>query len=97
MIVIIVRRDNMLQTINMLDLRKRVGEVIDKTLYRKDRFLIRRKNKPVAVLVPIEDYEIFIGGDEDIEIYTSKRTKNFEKEDRLTPKEKVIAKQLLSS
>lgn len=87
----------MLQIISMLDLRKRVGEVIDKTLYRKDRFLIRRKNKPVAVLVPVEDFEMFIGSEEDIELYSQKRIKEFGKQDRLTSKEKAIAKQLLSS
>lgn len=85
----------MLQSINMLDLRKRVGEIVDKTLYRKDRFLIKRKNKPVAVLIPVDDYELFIGEYEDIEIYTDKRIKEFEKQDRLTPKEKAIAKRLI--
>lgn len=87
----------MLQAINMLDLRKKVGEIVDKTLYRKDRFLIQRKNKPVAVLVPIEDYEMFIGSDEDIELYTATRVKEFEKQDLLTPKEQAIAKRLIGS
>lgn len=87
----------MLQSINMLEFRKRVGEIVDKTLYRKDRFLVRRKNKPVAVLVPVEDYELFIGGEEDIEIYSDKRIKEFERLDRLTSKEQAIAKRLLGS
>mgnify|MGYP001584410464 CR=1 FL=1 len=87
----------MLQTINMLDLRKKVGEIVDKTLYRKDRFLIRRRNKPVAVLVPIEDYELFIGNDEDIELYSEKRIKEFERADELTAREKTLANELISS
>lgn len=87
----------MIQSISMLDLRKRIGQVIDSSFYRKDRFLIKRKDKPVAVLVPLEDYELFIGDESDIEIYTKKRTKEFEKQDRLSAREKVIAKKLLGS
>lgn len=87
----------MIQSISMLDLRKRIGQVIDRSIYRKDRFLIKRKDKPVAVLVPIEDYELFIEDEKDVEIYTKSRIKEFEKEDRLTDKEKKILKRLLSS
>ena len=87
----------MIQSISMLDLRKRIGQVIDSSFYRKDRFLIKRKNKPVAVLVPLEDYELFISDEGDIEIYTRKRIKEFEKEDRLSTREQVIAKKLLGS
>lgn len=87
----------MLQSITMLDLRKRIGQVIDRSFYRKERFLIKRKDKPVAVLVPLEDYELFIGDDRDIELYTEKRIKEFEKQDRLINKEKAIAKKLLST
>ena len=87
----------MIQSISMLDLRKRIGEVIDNSFYRKDRFLIKRKNKPVAVLLPLEDYEFFIGDDSDIEIYTRKRIKEFEKADQLSIREKLIAKKLLGS
>lgn len=85
----------MLQNINMLDLRKRVGQIIDEAFYRKDRFLIKRKNKPVAVLIPVEDYEFFISDDSDIEIYSKGRIKEFEKQDRLTTEEKSLAKTLL--
>ena len=87
----------MIQSISMLDLRKRIGQVIDSSFYRKDRFLIKRKDKPVAVLLPLEDYELFIGDDRDIEIYTKKRIKEFEKQDRLSTKEKTIVKKLLGS
>lgn len=87
----------MIQSISMLDLRKRIGQVIDSSFYRKDRFLIKRKDKPVAVLVPLEDYELFIGNESDIEIYTKKRIKEFEKQDRLSTKEKVAVKKLLGS
>ena len=87
----------MLQTITMLDLRKRIGEVIDRSIYNKDRFLIKRKDKAVAVLVPLEDYQLFIGDDSDIELYTNKRIAELEKEDRLSTKEQALAKKLLTS
>ena len=85
----------MLQSINMLDLRKKIGEVMDRTLYRKDRFLIRRKNKPVAVLVPLDDYELFIGDDKDIELYSDRRISDFKTQDKLSGKEKRDAANLL--
>lgn len=87
----------MLQSITMLDLRKKIGEIIDQSFYRKERFLIKRKDKPVAVLVPIEDYELFIGNEKDIEIYTDKRIREFIKEDKLTKEQKAAAQKLLSS
>jgi len=87
----------MLQNISMLDLRKKVGQVIDETFYRKDGFLIKRKNKPVAVLIPIEDYELFMADDSNIELYSKERTKEFDRQDRLSTNEKKLAKMLLKS
>lgn len=84
----------MLQNISMLDLRKKAGQVIDEAFYRKDRFLIKRKDKPVAVLIPIEDYE-YLMDDSDIEIYSEERIREFEIEDRLSTEEKTLAKALL--
>lgn len=79
----------MLQDISVLDLRKKVGQVLDETFYRKDRFLIKRRNKPMAVLIPLEDYQTYFD-DPDIEIYTKERIKEFEKEDR--PSRVLLAK-----
>lgn len=73
----------MLQDISMLDLRKKAGQILDETFYRKDRFLIKRKEKPMAVLIPVEDYEAYFD-DPDIEIYTKKRIKEFERQDRIS-------------
>ena len=84
----------MLQNINMLDLRKKAGQVIDEAFYRKDRFVIKRKNKPVAVLIPVEDYQ-YLMDEADIEVYSKQRIKGFEREDRLTAEEKSLAQTLL--
>lgn len=70
----------MLLDISIFDFRKRVDQVLDETFYQKHRFLIKGKSKPMAVLIPIEDYETYFE-DEDIEIYTQERIKKFEKED----------------
>ena len=86
----------MLQSITMLDLRKKIGEIVDQSFYRKERFLIKRKDKPVAVLVPIEDYELFIGDEKDIEIYSDKRIREFLKEDKLTKEQKAAVQKLLA-
>ena len=84
----------MLQNITVLDLRKKVGQILDETFYRKDRFLIKRRNKPMAVLIPIEDYQAYFD-DPDIEIYTKKRIKEFEKEDRISKALLAKAKKIL--
>ena len=84
----------MLQDISMLQLRRKAGQILDETFYRKDRFLIKRKDKPMAVLIPVEDYETYFD-DKDIEIYTTERIKEFEKEDRLNKALLVKAKKIL--
>lgn len=77
----------MLQTISPLELRQQTGAILDKVLYRKDRYLIRRKNKPLAVLVPYDEYQQQVpetfGED-----YTDERIAEFLKADRLTAKQR---------
>lgn len=84
----------MLQDISMLQLRQKAGQILDETFYQKHRFLIKRKNKPMAVLIPVDDYRIYFD-DSDIEIYTQKRIKEFEKEDRLSKTLLTKAKKIL--
>lgn len=48
----------MVKTINMLELRSKIGEVLDQTYYKKDYFLIRRGRKDLAVIIPLEDYQL---------------------------------------
>lgn len=84
----------MLQDISMLQLRQKAGQILDETFYQKYRFLIKRKNKPMAVLIPIEDYENYFN-DPDIEIYTQKRIKEFEEQDRLSKTLLAKAKKIL--
>lgn len=84
----------MLQDISMLQLRRKAGQILDETFYQKYRFLIKRKDKPMAVLIPIEDYKNYFD-DPDIEIYTKKRIKEFERQDRLSKTLLAKAKKVL--
>lgn len=86
----------MLRTIGMLDLRKRPGQVLDEAFYRKERFLIKRNKRTMAALIPIEDFLRYFE-DEDIEIYTKQRQREFQEQDRLTPSEKRKIENLLAS
>ena len=87
----------MIQAVNMLEIRQKLGEIVDRALYRKDRFIIKRKNKPVAALIPLEDYALFIGDESGIEIYSKKRIQEFAKNDLLGKDEQSIIEKLLSN
>lgn len=86
----------MFRTIGMIDLRKRPGQVLDETFYRKELFLIKRNKRIMAALIPIEDFLRYFE-DEDIEMYTPKMIKEFQEQDRLTPSAKQKIKNLLAS
>ena len=85
----------MFKTIGMLDLRKRPGQVLDETFYRKERFLIKRNKRAMAAIIPIEDFVRYFE-DEDIELYTAQRVKQFQTQDRLTASSKRKIEKLLN-
>lgn len=72
----------MQQIVQMVDFRKKPGEIIDKIYYQKNTFIIQRNKKKMAVLMPIDTYEALFP-EEDIETYSNKRIKEFEREDVL--------------
>ncbi|OQW97786.1 MAG: hypothetical protein BWK77_00920 [Verrucomicrobia bacterium A1] len=37
-----------------MDVRKRVGDILNRVALRGDEFLIERKGKPLAVVLPVE-------------------------------------------
>lgn len=73
----------MIKTISMLDLRKRPGQVLDETFYKKYRFLVNRNKKAMAVIIPVDDFRRYFE-DEDMELYSKQRIKEFLKEDKLS-------------
>jgi prevent-host-death family protein len=47
----------MTEKISTLDVRQRIGDLLNRVALRHDEFVIERKGKPLAALVPIERLE----------------------------------------
>ncbi len=47
----------MKKTVSTIEVRKRLGEILDRVALRHDQFIIERKGKPLAAVVPIEKLE----------------------------------------
>jgi prevent-host-death family protein len=48
---------SMSTSVSTMELRSKLGEVLDRTLYRKEAFVVERKGRPLAAIVPMEQYE----------------------------------------
>lgn len=46
-----------MKTLSALDLRKKLGEVLDTVAQSKERVMISRANKPLAVIISVDEYE----------------------------------------
>ncbi len=44
-------------SVTTMDLRNKLGEVLDRAYYRHEEFVVERKGRPLAAIVPIEQYE----------------------------------------
>ena len=44
----------MIERVSTLDVRQRIGDMLNRVSLRHDEFVIERKGKPLAALVPIE-------------------------------------------
>ncbi len=42
------------ETITTLDIRKRLGEILNRVALRHDEFIIERRGRPLAALIPVE-------------------------------------------
>ena len=47
----------MIETISTIEMRQRLGDLLNRVALRHDQFLIERKGKPLAAMVPIERLE----------------------------------------
>lgn len=47
----------MRKKLSTMQARERLGELLDQAYYRGDEFIIERKGKPLAVIVPFEEYQ----------------------------------------
>lgn len=75
------------QTISALKARTNFGDLLNQVNYGKKTILIQRANQNMAVILPVEMFESFFNPpDDDIEIYTDQRIKEFEKADKIDAK-----------
>src|SRR6266478_3539957 len=47
----------MAEKVSTLDVRQRLGDILNRVALRHDEFVIERKGKPLAALIPIERLE----------------------------------------
>lgn len=47
----------MTDTVSTMDVRARIGDMLNRVALRHDEFIIERKGKPLAALVPVERLE----------------------------------------
>jgi len=47
----------MTEKVSTIDVRQRIGDMLNRVALRHDEFIIERKGKPIAVLVPVERLE----------------------------------------
>ena len=79
-----------MSTITTVELRKHLAEVVNAAKYRKERLVLTRHNKPVAALVPFEDYQL-LEALEDKEDLKAALAALGDAEDELVPWEAVRA------
>ena len=51
-------RGSLCLTVSIVHAKNHLSELITKTTYNRERFIITRRNKPVAALVSLEDLQI---------------------------------------
>ena len=47
----------MTDKVSTMDVRQRIGDMLNRVALRRDEFIIERKGKPLAALVPVERLE----------------------------------------
>ena len=48
----------MIETISTIEMRQRLGDLLNRVALRHDQFVIERKGKPLAAMVPIERLDL---------------------------------------
>ncbi|MGD0237155.1 MAG: type II toxin-antitoxin system Phd/YefM family antitoxin [Syntrophorhabdales bacterium] len=49
----------MAKELNALAVRGKLGEILEKVFYNGEEYVIKRGNKPMAALIPVEAFEAF--------------------------------------
>jgi prevent-host-death family protein len=55
--MIVAKEGSMAEKISTMDVRARIGDLLNRVSLRQDEFIIERKGKPLAALVPIQRLE----------------------------------------
>lgn len=75
-----------MKEINVIDLRKKFGEVLDEVRYKKEPVIVKKNGRQIVVLMDIEVFRAAQGHLQEeafIEEYSDERIKEFLEEDRL--------------
>lgn len=51
----------MQKTISAIKARRNLGEILNEACYKGDEFVIERAGKPIAALIPLDEFEILTG------------------------------------
>lgn len=70
-------------------LRNRIGDLLARVRYRKERVIIEHRGKPVAALIPLEDLELLERLEEEWETQLLRAAKA--SSEKLVPLEELIA------
>jgi prevent-host-death family protein len=49
----------MAKELTALKIRKSLGEILEEVYYRGEEYIIKRGNKPMAVLIPVTEFDNF--------------------------------------
>ena len=49
----------MLRVVTAMKARKNLGEILEEVFYKRTRFVIKRGRKPMAVVLPVTEYEAY--------------------------------------
>ncbi len=60
----------MLRVVTAIKVRKNLGEILEEVFYKQNSFVIKRGQKPMAVVLPLAEYEAYRRQrDEDFRIF----------------------------
>ena len=60
-------------SLSISDVRNNLGDLVNRTLYKGERFTISRKGKPAAVLVSVEDANLLVALEDRIDLEAARR------------------------
>jgi len=66
-----------LKEISALKARQNLGELLEEVYYQNDHVIIKRRDKAMAVLIPVGEYEAWLAQrEQDFQVFDEIRAKN---------------------